>query len=182
MQRRSALLRDSIVNHVLRRPIPPRRSTSRSGSTTLLGFSYSNAPSGAIPRGDRHPRAPRSRRPTTPTTRKAACDVGDPRDRASTLNYGFDAPRGTLRRFRPVPAGTYDHAGRADVVGALGHDDELHRQTRMVSALSAKQGSTTIAAGDLERRRRAHAYSNGAADMTSATYDGNGLRNGDLDS
>jgi len=42
--------------------------------------------------------------------------------------------------------------------------------------LTAKQGSTTIAFGNLERAGELTSYSNGTANMSAATYDGNGLR------
>ena len=143
-----------------------------SGSSTLLGFSYSYAPSGAI-----------LAETDTPSTSQSPADYSyDAQSRVtsmtpgsgSTLNYGFDAS-GNLTVLPTGATGTYDDAGEL-TSSVLSGTTTSYSYDADGERLSAKQGSTTVASGTWNGAGELTSYSNPAADMSSADYDGNGLR------
>ena len=143
-----------------------------SGSTTLLGFSYSDAPSGAILAETDTPSSPQSPADYTydSQSRVTAMTPGS----GSTLNYGFDAS-GNLTTLPPGATGTYDHASEL-TSSVLSGTTTSYTYNADGERLSAKQGSTTIASGTWNGAGELTSYSNSAANMSSATYDGDGLR------
>ena len=92
----------------------------------------------------------------------------------SALSYGFDAS-GNLTTTPAGATGTYDKAGEL-TSGALSGTTTSYTYNADGERLTAKQGSTTTAAGTWNGASQLTAYDNSTADMTAATYDGNGLR------
>ena len=141
-------------------------------STTLQSFTYADAPSGAI-----------VSETDTPTSSKSpAAYTYDAQSRvtsmtpgtSSALNYGFDAS-GNLTTTPTGATGTYDKAG-ALTSAALSGTTTGYTYNADGERLTAEQGSATVAAGTWNGTRQLTAYDNSAANMTTATYDGNGLR------
>jgi RHS repeat-associated protein len=143
-----------------------------SGSTTLLGFSYSDAPSGAILAETDTPSSPKSPADYTYDSQSRVTSMTP--GSGSTLNYGFDASS-NLTTLPAGATGTYDHAGEL-TSSVLSGTTTSYTYNADGEQLSAKQGSTTIASGTWNGAGELTSYSNTAADMSSATYDGDGLR------
>jgi RHS repeat-associated protein len=143
-----------------------------SGSTTLLGFSYSEAPSGAILAETDTPSSPQSPADYTYDSQSRVTSMTP--GSGSTLNYGFDASS-NLTTLPPGATGTYDHAGEL-TSSVLSGTTTSYTYNADGERLSAKQGSTTIASGTWNGAGELTSYSNTAANMSSATYDGDSLR------
>jgi RHS repeat-associated protein len=144
----------------------------KNGSTTLLGFSYSDAPSGAI-----------LAETDTPSSSKSPADYTyDAQSRVtsmtpgtgSPLDYGFDAS-GALTTIPTGATGSYNNAGEltssilSGTTTSYNFDADGQRTTTV-------QGGLTIASGTWNGADELTSYSNSSADMSSATYDGDGLR------
>jgi RHS repeat-associated protein len=144
----------------------------QSGSSILLGFSYSDAPSGAT-----------LSETDTPSSSQAPADYSyDARGRVtsmtpgsgSTLSYGFDAS-GSLTTLPNGATGTYDNAGEL-TSSVFSGTTTSYAYDADGEQLSTKQGSTTVASGSWNGAGELTSYSDPVADMTSAIYDGDGLR------
>jgi RHS repeat-associated protein len=141
-------------------------------STTLQSFTYADAPSGAI--------LPETDTPTS--SNSPAAYTYDAQNRVtsmtpgtnSALNYGFDAS-GSLTTTPAGAIGTYDKAGEL-TSSALSGTTTSYTYSTDGERLTTKQGSTTTTAGTWNGARQLTAYNNSTANMTTATYDGNGLR------
>jgi RHS repeat-associated protein/uncharacterized repeat protein (TIGR02059 family) len=143
-------------------------------SSTQLDLSYSNTPSGAI--------NSETTTPSTPTS-PAGYDY-DAQNRVtqmtpgggSTLNYAFDAS-GKLTTLPNASTGSYDPASEltsstlASTTTNYTYDSDGQR-------LQASQGGTTVASSAYNGAQELTSYSNSAANMTAATYDGDALRTG----
>jgi YD repeat-containing protein len=141
-------------------------------SSTLQSFTYSDGPVGDILSESDTPSSPKS----------PAVYTYDPQNRVTSMTpgtgtaaaYGFDAS-GNLTTLPTGASGTYDHDGELTsstlpgTATSYGYDADGQR-------LTAKQGSTTVAASTSNGDGRLTAYDNSAADMTTASYDGLGLR------
>ena len=92
----------------------------------------------------------------------------------SPLDYGFDAS-GNLTTLPTGATGTYDHDSEL-TSSVLGGTTTSYTYNADGDRLSAAQGSTTTASGTWNGADELTAYSNAAADMSQASYDGNGLR------
>ena len=125
-----------------------------SGSTTLLGFSYSDAPSGAILAETDTPSSSQSPADYTydAQSRVTSMTPGS----GSTLNYGFDASGEPDDASRPVPRAPTTTPASSPPRCSRGRR-RATPTTRTAQQLSAKQGSTTIASGTW----------NGAGELTS---------------
>jgi RHS repeat-associated protein len=142
------------------------------GSNTLLGFSYSDAPSGAILAETDSPSSPQSPADYSYSAQGRVTSMTP--GSGSTLNYGFDAS-GNLTGLPTAATGTYDSAGEL-TSSVLSGTTTSYTYNADGEQLSAKQGSTTIASGTWNGAGELTSYSDPTADMSSATYDGNGLR------
>lgn len=150
----------------------PSAITLKNASTTLLGFSYTDAPAGNV--------TAEADTPSSPTW--PANYTYDAQDRVtsmtpgtnSRLSYGFDASS-NLTSLPTGAAGTYDHGGELTSLVLSGTTTSYAYNTDG-ERLSAKQGSTTIAAGSWNGAGELTSYVSGTADMTAASYDGTGLR------
>jgi RHS repeat-associated protein len=138
----------------------------------LLGFSYTDAPSGAILAETDTPSSPQSPADYTYDSQSRVTSMTP--GSGSTLNYGFDASA-NLTTLPPGATGTYDHAGEL-TSSVLSGTTTSYTYDADGERLSAKQGSTTIASGTWNGAGELTSYSNTAANMSSATYDGDGLR------
>jgi RHS repeat-associated protein len=140
--------------------------------STLLGFSYSDVPSGAI----------ESETDTPSWAGSPAAYTYDAQNRVtqmtpgagSPLGYGFDASGNAT----PLPTGatgSYDNASELTSSTLAGTtttdtydaDGERTQQTH---------GATTVMSASYDGAQRLTTYSNTSANMTAATYDGDGLR------
>jgi RHS repeat-associated protein len=142
----------------------------------LLGFSYADAPFGAI-----------LAETDTPSSSQAPADYSyDARGRVtsmtpgsgSTLNYGFDAS-GNLTTLPTGATGTYDHAGEL-TSSVLSGTTMSYTYNADGEQLSATRGSATLASSTWNGAGELTSYSDATADMSSATYDGDGLRASEL--
>ena len=142
------------------------------GSTSLLGFTYSDAPAGNI----------LAETDAVGSSQSSASYTYDAQDRVtsmtpstgSTRNYAFDASGDTTTT--PTGAtGGYDHDGELTSTAASG-TTTTYAYSADGERLTAKQGSTTIASGTWNGARQLTAYSDPAANMSAATYDGDGDR------
>jgi RHS repeat-associated protein len=142
------------------------------GSTTLLGFSYSRSPSGAI-----------DSETDTPSSSLSPADYGyDSLSRvtqmtpgsSSALNYTYDASSNLTE----LPSGAttaYDDSGeltsstKSSVTTSYTYNADGER-TAASGSTATDASATWNGAGELT------SYSDAAADTTSATYDGDGLR------
>ena len=150
----------------------PSAIALKSGSTTLLGFSYSDAPSGAILAETDTPSSPQSPADYAYDSQSRVTSMTP--GSGSTLNYWFDAS-GSLTTLPTGASGTYDHAGEL-ISSVFSGTTTSYAYNADGEQLSAKQGSTTITSGTWNGANELTSYSDSTADMSSAAYDGNGLR------
>lgn len=149
----------------------PSQITLGNGST-LLGMSYSDVPSGAI-----------SSETDTPSwTGSPAAYTYDPQNRVtqmtpgagSALNYAFDAS-GNLTTLPTGATGSYDNASEL-TSNVLAGTTTNYTYDADGQRTQAARGATTISSGSYNGAQELTAYSNAAANMTAASYDGDGLR------
>ena len=141
-------------------------------SATLQSFTYADAPSGAILSETDTPTSPKSPAAYTYDAQSRVTSMTP--GTSSALNYGFDASGG-LTTTPAGATGTYDKAGEL-TSSALSGTTTTYTYSADGERLTAKQGSATIASGTWNGARQLTAYDNSTANMTAATYDGNGLR------
>jgi RHS repeat-associated protein len=89
------------------------------------------------------------------------------------LSYAFD-PSSNLTTLPTSASGTYDKAGELTASTLSGTTNFTYDADGQ--RLTAKQGSTVIASGTWNGAGEITAYSDAAANMTAASYDGNGMR------
>jgi RHS repeat-associated protein len=150
----------------------PSSITLKNSSSTLQSFAYADAPSGNVLTETDTPSSP-----TSPATygydaqgRVTSMTPGS----GSQLNYGFDAS-GNLTALPSGASGTYDHASELTSSVLSGNTTD-YAYSADGERLTAIQGGTTLASGSWNGARQLTAYDNSAANMTAASYDGNGLR------
>jgi RHS repeat-associated protein len=149
----------------------PSAITVKNGSTTLLGFSYQDAPSGDVLSETDTPDASQSPTYTYDAQgRISSMTIGD----GSPISYGFDAS-GNLASLPNGATPTYDDAGEL-VSAVLSGTTTSYTYDADGNQLTAKQGSSTISSGSWNGADQLTAFSDPEAAMTSAAYDGNGLR------
>jgi RHS repeat-associated protein len=150
---------------------PSSIALSNAGAT-LQSFSYADAPSGAILSETDTPSSAQSPATYTYDARKRITSMTP--GSAGTLTYGYDASD-SLTAMPTRASGSYDHAGEltsatlSGITTSYSYDADGQR-------LAAEQGSATTAAGAWNGARELTSYSDAAASMSTATYDGNGLR------
>jgi RHS repeat-associated protein len=143
-----------------------------SGSTTLQSFTYSDAPSAAVVSETDTPSSSKS--PAVYTYDAKSRVISMTPGTGSTLNYGFDAS-GNLTTLPPGAAGTYDKAGEL-ASSVLSGTTTSYTYNADGQRLNATQGSITLASATWNGAEEPTSYSDSAAEMTAASYDGNGLR------
>jgi RHS repeat-associated protein len=148
----------------------------KSGSTTLLGFSYSDGPSGAILAETDTPSS--SQAPAGYSYDSAGRVTSMTPGSGSTLNYGFDAS-GNLTTLPIGATGTYDDAGEL-TSSVLSGTTTGYTYNADGEQISATQDSTTIDSGTWNSAGELTSCSDPTADMSLATYDGDGLRVSEL--
>jgi RHS repeat-associated protein len=150
----------------------PSQITLGSGSTTLLQFAYSDEPSGAI-----------ASETDTPTwTGSPASYSYDAQSRVTqmtpgtgtTLNYAFDAS-GNPTTLPTAATGTYDDASEL-TASTLSGTTTNYTYSAEGERTQETIGGGTVMSASYDGAQRLTAYDNSAADMTSASYDGDGLR------
>ena len=150
----------------------PSEISLANSSSTLQSFSYSDAPAGnALSETD------------TPSSSTTPASYGyDAQDRVTSdtpgsgtaKDYAYDAS-GDLTTLPSGASGSYDDAGEltsstlSGAATSYGYSADGER-------LSAAQGSTTTASATWNGAEQTTSYDDSAAQMSSATYDGNGLR------
>jgi RHS repeat-associated protein len=106
----------------------------------------------------------------TPRAGSPRCHPGT----GSALNYGFDSS-GNLAILPTGAAGTYDHDSEL-TSNVLGSTTITYTYNAGGQRLTAAHGSTNAASGTWNGASELTSYDNGAADMSTASYDGDGLR------
>jgi RHS repeat-associated protein len=142
------------------------------GSSTLQSFTYSDAPSGDILSETDIPASAQS--PATYTYdgqgRIASMTPGT----GTSRSYAFD-PSSNLTALPTGATGAYDKAGEltsstlASITTGYVYDHDGER-------LTANQGASAVASATWNGADRLASYSDTAANMTTAAYDGDGLR------
>lgn len=150
----------------------PSAITLKNSSSTLQSFTYTNAPDGDIMNETDVPSSSHS--PAAYSYDSQGRIVSMTPGSGSALAYAYD----TSGNPTTLPAGaaaSYNNAGEltsstlAGTTTSYSYDADGNRTT-------ATQGSSTLASGTWNGQSELTTYSNAAADMTSATYNGGGLR------
>jgi RHS repeat-associated protein len=146
--------------------------TLTDSSTTLLGFSDSDEPSGGV-----------ASETDTPSSSTSPADFTyDAQSRitqmtpgsGSALSYGEDASS-NLTTLPTGATGSYDHASEI-TSSALSGTTTDYTYDADGDQIQASIGGTTTVSGSYNGARELTSYSNSAADMTAASYDGDGVR------
>jgi RHS repeat-associated protein len=146
--------------------------TLKNGSSTLQSFTYSDSQAGTVLNEADTPTSSQYPAVYTYDTKRRVTSMTP--GTGSTLNYGFDAS-GNLTTLPTGAAGSYDKAGEL-TSSTLSGTTTSYTYDADGQRLTAKQGSTTLASGMWNGAGVLTAYSSPAANMTAATYDGNGVR------
>lgn len=152
----------------------PSEITLANTSSTLLQFSYSDVPSGAVggetdvPSWDGSPAS----YAYDAQSRVTQMTPGS----GSTLDYGFDAS-GNLTTLPTGATGSYDNASELTSATSSGSTTTYTFDPDGERTQATQTGSTVMTAA-YNGAQELTSYSNSAADMTAATYDGDGLRQG----
>jgi RHS repeat-associated protein len=144
----------------------------KNSTTTLQSFSYSDAPAGNL----------LTETDTPSSSLSPASYTYDARGRVTSmtpgthtaLSYGFDASS-NLTTTPTGATGSYDNAGEL-TSAALGGTTTNYTYDADGERLTAKQGTVTVASGSWNGAQELTAYNGSAANLSSATYDGTGLR------
>ena len=152
----------------------PSAITLKNSSTTLQSFTYSDAPAGTILSETDTPSSPQSPAAYTYDA-QGRVTSDDPRQRLGQRATA-STPPATSPPCPPAPPATYDKAGELTYLGPVRHHHQLHLQRRRRSGSPPAQGSTTASAAPGTAPGSSPPTPTAAANMTAATYDGNGLR------
>jgi RHS repeat-associated protein len=150
----------------------PSAIALKNASSTLQSFTYTDAPAADI----------LSETDTPSSSKTPAVYTYDPKGRVtsmtpgsgSALSYAFD-PSGNLTVIPTGASASYDKAGEL-ISSTLSGASTSYSYNADGQRLTTKQGSNTIASGAWNGASQLTAYNNSAASMSSATYDGNGMR------
>jgi RHS repeat-associated protein len=146
--------------------------TLKNASSTLQSFTYTDSPGRTILNEADIPASPNSPAVYTYDAKSRVTSMTP--GSGSTLSYGFDAS-GDLTTLPNGASGTYDKAGEP-TTSALAGTTTNYSYNAVGERLTATQGSTTVASGTWNGAAQLTTYSDSAANMTAATYDGNGHR------
>jgi RHS repeat-associated protein len=150
----------------------PSAITLKNSSTTLQSFTYSDAPSGDILTETDTPSSPTSPAAYTYDTQSRVTSMTP--GTAGQHSYGFDASS-NLTTLPNGATGTYDKAGEL-TSAALSGTTTSYAYNADGERLTATQNGTTTASGTWNGAGQLTSYSASAANMTAASYDGNGMR------
>jgi RHS repeat-associated protein len=151
----------------------PASISLKNANSTLQSFTYSDAQAGNI----------LSETDTPPTSKTPAVYSYDAKGRVTSetpgtgtqMSYGFD-PSGNLTTLPNGAAGTYNPASEL-TSSVLSGRTTSYTYNADGERLTAAQGSTPIASGTWNGAGQLTAYSNSnTGSVTSAVYDGDGLR------
>ncbi|HEY1620069.1 MAG TPA: RHS repeat-associated core domain-containing protein [Streptosporangiaceae bacterium] len=147
----------------------------KNSTSTLQSFTYTDEPSGDILTETDSPSSPQS--PATYTYDAQGRVTSDTPGAGPGSSYSFDASGSltTLPTGASVPTGGYDNAGEL-VQSTLAGATTTYTYNADGEQLAATQNSTTLSQAMWNGAEQLAAYNSTAADMTSATYDGDGNR------
>jgi RHS repeat-associated protein len=143
-----------------------------SGGTTLQSFSYSDSPAGTILSETDTPSSAQS--PATYTYDAQGRVTSMTPGSGSANSYAFDASS-NLTALPTGGTGSYDKNGEL-TSATLSGTSTSYSYNADGERLSAVQGGTTTASGTWNGATQLTSYDNAAANMTAASYDGDGLR------
>lgn len=144
----------------------------KNSSSTLQSFTYSDAPDGNVLTETDTPSSAQS--PAVYTYNAAGQTTSMTPGSGATHNYGFDAST-DLTTLPTGATGTYDKAGEL-TSSTLSGTTTSYSYNPDGEQLSATQGSTAVSTGTWNGAGQLATYDDGTANMTAATYDGNGVR------
>jgi RHS repeat-associated protein len=151
---------------------PSSITLKNSGGTILQAFSYADSPAGTIATETDTPATPQS--PVAYTYddqgRVATAVPGT----GTTLSYAFDAS-GNLTTLPGGATGSYNSSGELSTATISG-TTTTYSYNADGQRLTATQGTTTLATGTWNGAGELTAYTDNAATMSVASYDGNGMR------
>jgi RHS repeat-associated protein len=150
----------------------PSSITLKNSSSTLQSFSYADAPSGNILTETDTPSSPTS--PATYSYDAQGRVTSMTPGTGSQLNYGFDASS-NLTGQPGGAAGTYNKAGEI-TSSALSGATTNYTYSPGGERLTATRSGNTLATGTWNGAVQLTSYADSAANMSAATYDGNGIR------
>jgi RHS repeat-associated protein len=141
-------------------------------SNSLESFSYGYSPANTILTETDSPSSPQS--PATYSYDTQGRVTSMTPDTSSALTYAYD-PSGDLTTLPTGATGSYDHAGEL-TSGTLSGSTTSYAYNGDGERLTAAEGQTTLATGSWNGASELASYSDTAAQMSTAAYDGNGLR------
>ncbi len=150
----------------------PSAISLKNGTSTLQSFTYADSPAGTILNETDTPNSSQS--PAVYTYDAKARVTSMTPGTGSTLNYSFDASS-NLTTLPTGGTGTYDNAGEL-TSATLSGTTTAYAYKSDGQKLTSMRGSTTISSAAWNGARQLTSYSDPAATMTAATYDGNGMR------
>jgi len=156
----------------------PSAIALKNSTSTLQSFTYTDSPVGTI----------LNETDTPSSSRSPAVYTYDANGRVTSMtsgtgtaqNYSFDASS-NLTTLPTGATGAYDKGGEL-ASATFNSTTTSYTYNADGEQLNAKQGSDTIASGTWNGAAQLFAYSSAAANMTSATYDGGGVRAADVTS
>lgn len=150
----------------------PSAIALKNSSSTLQSFTYSDSPAGTILSETDTPTSSLS--PAAYTYDSQGRVTSDTPGTGSANNYGFDASS-NLTTLPNGATGSYDHAGEL-TSQVLSGTTTSYTYNADGEQLTSVQGGTTQSTGTWNGALELTSYSNAAASMTAASYDGNGMR------
>jgi RHS repeat-associated protein len=144
----------------------------KAGTSTLQEFSYSGAPAGTI--GSETDTPSSSLSPASYTYDAQSRVTQMTPGAGSALTYSFD-PSGNLTTLPTGATASYDEASELTSSSLSGITTSYTYSEDGERTLETVGGSTTMSA-TYNGAQELTSYANGAADMTAASYDGDGLR------
>jgi trimeric autotransporter adhesin len=145
---------------------------ANSSMTTLQSYTYSDAPNGSILSETDTPSSANS--PAVYTYDAQSRATSDTPGTGSAKNYSFDASS-NLTTLPTEATGSYNDAAQL-TSSALSGTTTNYTYNADGERLGSVQGSTTESAATWNGAMELATYDNSAANMTAATYDGDGLR------
>jgi RHS repeat-associated protein len=141
-------------------------------TSTLLGFSYSNEPSGSV-----------AAETDTPTSSTSPADYTyDAQDRVTQMTPGTTSAHsytedasGNVTTLPTGATGSYDDASEL-TSSSLSGTTTSYTYDADGDRTQASAGGATTASASYNGAKQLTAYSNSTANMTAATYDGDGVR------
>jgi len=150
----------------------PSAIALKTSTTTLLGFSYADAPSGNILSETDTPSS--SQTPAAYSYDQLGRVTSYTPGTGASHSYGYDQAY-NMTGLPTGASGTYDQAGEL-TSSALSGLTTNYSYNADGQRLTAVQGSTTTATGSWNGAQQLTGYSDPSAIMTAAAYDGAGLR------